>query len=503
MSCPRCGFTEATSPSCPRCGVVFAKLREERPRPAPPPRPTSTPRADPAKPASSWAIWAGVLAIALCALAVGWVQARKPAAPPVVSAAPTVPADQATEASAEVPAFAEAPTAVPDAPALALPAAGLTAAEHAAVQALITKVHTKSIGEAEVAEADALFTRHPDDPNVQKLLMESLVTHASAHAERRRYQEAIALLRRAAALPWAEHRVRAALLNTLVNAADWPGTEQYARELVRLNPGDADAWYTLGYALFRLDRNREAVEALKTCNELRGDSRAQALLARLEKAAHDEQGMTAQNVSHFHVRYNGEEHAEVGREIVQALERHYATLVVSLDHRPQNAIPVILFSSENYHEAAGAPAWAGGSFHPDDGRIRMPIGGLTRSLTRDIDETLMHELTHAFVYDKARGLVPRDVNEGFAQYMEGHRLSQARLTQLARREIGGVHGYYLEALSFVEYLIAMRGLGGMNDLFKAMADTGSVDDAFRQVHGRDYKSVRAAWKQRLAQQHGS
>jgi hypothetical protein len=226
------------------------------------------------------------------------------------------------------------------------------------------------------------------------------------------------------------------------------------------------------------------------------------VLARIERNAHSEDGMTAQNVSHFHVRYDGEEHLEVGREVVQALERHYATLVISLDHRPQSAIPVILFTREKYYDASGAPAWAGGTFHPDDGRIRVPIGGLTRSLTPGIDSTLIHELTHAFLHDKTRGVVPRDVNEGFAQYMEGERLTTAQLGQLAKGEIGGVHGFYMGALSFVEYLIASRGLGGMNDLFKAMGETGNVNDAFRQVHGSDYAAVQKAWMNRLRQQHG-
>ena len=52
--------------------------------------------------------------------------------------------------------------------------------------------------------------------------------------------------------------------------------------------------------------------------------------------------------------------------------------------------------------------------------------------------------------------------------------------------LGGVGGFYLGALSFVEYLMALRGQGGMNDLLQAMARPGNVDEAFRQVYGQDY-----------------
>jgi hypothetical protein len=237
---------------------------------------------------------------------------------------------------------------------------------------------------------------------------------------------------------------------------------------------------------------------------LKPDDQTQALLARIEKTSADERGMTEQKVARFHVRYDGEEHVEIGHEIVAALERHYATLESALDHRPPHAIPVILFSGEKYHEAAGAPFWAGGSFDNLDGRIRMPIGGLTRSLTPMIDSILLHELTHAFIADRSRGLAPRDVHEGMAQYMEGHRSSSSALTALAKEQGSDtVRGFYAGALAFVEYLVGQRGPGGMNDLIRTMGETGSVNEAFSRVYGQDHEAMRKAWAQRLRQQYGS
>ena len=193
---------------------------------------------------------------------------------------------------------------------------------------------------------------------------------------------------------------------------------------------------------------------------------------------------------------------------MRALERHYATLASALDYEPTNTIAVILFSRELYYNAgSGAPAWSGGAFDNTDGRIRIPIGGLTTSLTPGMDETLIHELVHAFVADRTRGAAPRDLHEGLAQYMEGKRiesmLSREHLTALADGRVGGVAGFYYGALSFVEYLIANRGRGGMNELLKVMGETGSVDEAFRQVHGTTLRGAQQAWSQRFRQQHGS
>ena len=168
---------------------------------------------------------------------------------------------------------------------------------------------------------------------------------------------------------------------------------------------------------------------------------------------------------------------------------------------------MILFTREGYYNASGAPAWSGGVYDNIDGRIRVPIGGLSPALTPDMDSTLIHELTHAFVSDRTRGVATRDIQEGLAQYMEGKRvgseLTPAELQAFADGRIGGVGGFYLGALSFVEHLIAQRGMGGMNDLLKAMGETGSVDEAFKQVQGRSYAAARSDWIGRLRQQHGS
>jgi hypothetical protein len=246
---------------------------------------------------------------------------------------------------------------------------------------------------------------------------------------------------------------------------------------------------------------------LRSCLEIQGHEGARDLLARLERNRTDERGMKDQQVSHFHVRYDGDEHDEVGREILKALEKHYYTLVRALDHEPQTVVPVILFTSEKYFDASGAPAWSGGAFDLMDGRIRIPIGGLDRNLTPDMDNTLIHELTHAFINDKSRGTAPREIHEGLAQYMEGHRVAtrftREQLTFIADGRAGGVAGFYAEALSFVEYLMEQRGQGSMNELLKVMGDTGDVDAAFRQVYGKGHGATQQAWRARIRHIYGS
>lgn len=360
--------------------------------------------------------------------------------------------------------------------------------------------------------AEELFARYPKEETLGDLLENVLLSLASQRREQRRFSEAQAQARRAISLRPRNIMGRALLVALLMETNDFAGAEVAARDALTVDSRNAELWYGLAWALFRQDRNREAIEAAQSSLAVQEGEPARALLAQLFKTNRDEQRMTQQQLSHFHVRYDGDAHEDVGREILRELERHYATLVRALDHEPGTTIPVILFSREQYAEASGAPVWSGGVYDSLDGRIRVPIRGLTRTLTAGLDRTLVHELTHAFLADRTRGVIHNvsSVNEGFAQYMEGERAGDLAGQKLAwvREALAAtspqqcgtltcVHGFYIGGLALVEHLVRIRGMGGMNDLFRAMAETGNVDDAFKAVYGQDYASARRAWRDRL------
>jgi tetratricopeptide (TPR) repeat protein len=432
---------------------------------------------------------------------------------------PVRPALPATEARPPVVAAADAPADVPPPPPLsaaalpppapiALPASGVSADDRVQAEALIRRLSASiEFSAKDVQLAEDLYARHPQEGTVRQLLEQVLIAAAAREIRGQRLTAALAFLRRATEVQPASVPAWVALAQALLEQGDWSGAENAARQALAIAPRTFDALQALGYALLRQDRSREAEEALRAALDVRSDGPTRDLLARVRKGLEDEHGMAEQQLSHFHVRYDGDTHDAVGREILAALERHYATLAVALDHQPQATIPVILFTREGYYDASGAPAWSGGVFDGLDGRIRVPIGGLSQSLTPDMDSTLLHELTHAFVNDRTRGLATRDIQEGLAQYMEGKRvgslLTDAELTALADGRVGGVGGFYLGALAYVEYLISIRGMGGMNDLLRTMGETGSVDKAFDQVHGQTHAASLRAFAQRMRTVHGS
>jgi tetratricopeptide (TPR) repeat protein len=408
----------------------------------------------------------------------------------------TEPVPSLTPPPAIVESFVPEPVELPDATAQA---------DHATAERLARILRRRQAVEpADLRAAEDLFDRYGAPA---RSLLEALLLNAAAQERTaRRHPEAIDLLRRAATVAPASPHPRKALVAVLLDAGNWPAAEASARAAVALAPDDTEAVQGLAYALHRQDRSREAADILESFLDDRDEASARALLARIRHDVASESGLTEQRLAHFHVRYDGGEHAEIGREVLRVLDRHYATLVRRFDHKPVSPIPVILLSRESYYDATGAPAWSGGRFDAFDGRVRLPIGGLTTALTPEIDDTLLHELTHAFVTDRSRGVAPREIQEGLAQLLEGKRvedlLDENQMTALAEGRIQGVAGFYLASLSFAEYLSAQRGQGGINDLLRAMADTGNAEAAFEDVYGRDLASLRRDWETRLRNRYG-
>jgi tetratricopeptide (TPR) repeat protein len=357
----------------------------------------------------------------------------------------------------------------------------------------------------DVRAAEDLFARYPEAS--RDLLEGVLLRAAIGHRQARRYEAAAALLERARVVAPASPGAAKALLALRLETGDWASAESAARDVLDRTPGDAETARGLAYALLRQDRSREAIDVLAAFLDQRPDAQTRALLDRLRREQGSEAPLDEARLAHFHVRYDGETHEDVGREILRVLDRHYATLVRTLDHQPAAPIPVILLSQQSYYDATGAPFWSGGQYDSFDGRVRLPIGGLTTSLTAELDDTLLHEVTHAFVADLSRGAAPRELQEGLAQFMEGKRLQRqlgdAGLRALANGRLQGVPAFYMSSLGLVEELAGQHGQGGINELLRTMAETGNSDEAFRRVYGKSLEELKRDWAARLRQRYGS
>jgi hypothetical protein len=509
MECPRCGAASNGAAECPRCGVVLAKARPsaERPRPAAP--------LEALPPTPAWRALA-LPAFGLLALAVGAFVYLSPTAdsPPARPRRPPasrpVPADAGSASLDDTLPGALVASPEPT-PAPTVDPRALGAEDAADARRLTAKLQTGApIEDDDIRVAERLHEQAPEA--AAPLLVGALRQAAFQRRDARDYARAAELLTRAMALAPEDPSLRRALLEARFAQSDWPAVESVANELLERSPHASDAVCALARALVHQDRAGEAADALKAFREeaerqRRGtDPCVDALYARVVKNQRVEARLQEHNLAHFHVRYDGAAHEDIGRAVLQVLERHYATLSLTFARQPSEPIPVVLLSQRSYYDVNGAPAWSGGQFDTFDGSVRVPIGGLTSSLSPDLDGVLLHELTHAFVATCSANLAPRVLQEGLAQYVEGHRvatdLGDQELRDLARGRIQGVGASYLQSLAFVEDLIAQRGQGGINDLLEAMSTTRDVDAAFRQVYGGSLRELQQAWAARFHQRYG-
>lgn len=283
-------------------------------------------------------------------------------------------------------------------------------------------------------------------------------------------------------------------------ANDWSGAEESAIAILKTIPRLPEALCGLGQALFRQDRAREAVEAIKECAEFSSTpgerQTAQVLLRSVEGSFASEKGLEELKSEHFKVRFDGEAHESIGRDVLSSLERQYSTVANALDHRPKGVIPVVLFTGARYVSATGSGDSLG-LYSNHDGRIRINMAGLASGVTNELEKTLIHEMTHAFAGDLGGSVVPRDVHEGLAQYLEGervgNRLSASQIATLKGGGRGDTWDFYQAALSFVEHLLSIRGMSGMRELLRIMGEKRDVNRAFDDVYGRSYSELRKAW----------
>ena len=513
MACPRCSSMSVVDGSCQSCGIIVGKYRPPRedpsPLPLPPPvEPGSSPSLlrPPAPPSAGDKVLRRSLLALLTVAAVGMLLGlRRPSAPLV----PGRPAPQLAGPLAPEDIVAPPPDRAPNSPPKESVDSAPPPAGHADVQLfnrLAMTLKSRRISAGDLLSAEGLLARSPDDPQV-RLLVVRMLMRAGLQQVQQNHEHAVELLQRAARADPSSPEPHLAQMRLWLRRSHWIEAEEAARQALERAPRDAAARRGLGHALFRQDRNREARDVLEALLADGEDAAARALLQSILKSNSDEQDMQEKRLANFNVRYDGAEHRDVGREILRALERHYVALAPTFDHRIAVAVPVVLFSAEDYHRVNNMPAWAGGHYNQYDGRIRIPIGGLTTALSPNLDGTLIHELTHAFVHDIGGANVPREIHEGLAQYMEGdrieRRLDPEQRAALAAGQLGGVGGFYLRALALVEFLMARRGQGGMNDLLRAIRRTGNVDRAFQDVFGNDRATVMRQWQHRMRQQWGA
>jgi len=153
----------------------------------------------------------------------------------------------------------------------------------------------------------------------------------------------------------------------------------------------------------------------------RGGNAARATLERWRREIELHDRMQQAIDAHFTVSFDGPSEEALANEVLTSLDRAYWRIGAILGASPATAVPVVLYTTEQFRDITRSPSWAAGAY---DGTIRLPVRGALDN-PRELDRVLAHEFTHALVRALAPRGVPTWLNEGLASALEADDLTWA------------------------------------------------------------------------------
>jgi tetratricopeptide (TPR) repeat protein len=152
------------------------------------------------------------------------------------------------------------------------------------------------------------------------------------------------------------------------------------------------------------------------------DTAARAALDRWRRELELHDRMQQAVGAHFTVSFEGPAEEALATEALASLDRAYWRIGGALGTYVNIAVPVVLYSREQFRDITRSPSWAAAAF---DGTIRVPMRGALDNQD-ELDRVLAHEFTHALVRTLAPRGVPAWLNEGLATALEADDLRWAQ-----------------------------------------------------------------------------
>jgi tetratricopeptide (TPR) repeat protein len=285
--------------------------------------------------------------------------------------------------------------------------------------------------------------------------------------------------------------------------SEYKASLEYLERARRVAPDDPEVAKLAGWAYYGMVKLDQAIAEWKRALALGPDPQVEQALAKALRDNQEEQNYRENESTHFTLRYNGNAEPDLAREILRALEMHFAAIESELNYSPPDSIGVVLYTQQAFSDITRAPGWVGAL---NDGRIRVPVQGLT-SLTPDLSRILKHELTHSFIQQKTHSRAPIWLHEGLAQFVEGQRsrdnaavlvqvYDEKQAMPLAEMEnswmqlSGPVAGYaYAWALANVEYVVQTDGMGDVERILNRIAEGSSTEAAIQEVLHLNYEDL--------------
>ncbi|WP_136514073.1 peptidase MA family metallohydrolase [Geomonas edaphica] len=244
-----------------------------------------------------------------------------------------------------------------------------------------------------------------------------------------------------------------------------------------------------------------------------GNKTLETLIGKAERELPVESRMDKGYSSMFDLSYDAELPPGLSAEVLDALESAYNAVGADLGVFPTTRIPVLLYTKKDYSSVTTGPDWSGGLY---DGKIRLPVGGLTR-VTPQLRAIIFHEFTHVLVAELTHGNIPTWLNEGLAE-MEGRKefapplprfgAVQGKhvlpLTSLSRgfAGMGGEEAWlaYQQSHAMASFMVQRYGWYAMQQLLKYLGERAGIEEAVAKAlsdYGLDLDGVMREWRESL------
>jgi len=311
-----------------------------------------------------------------------------------------------------------------------------------------------------------------------------------------RLEEALAAYRSlAAAIPLSRSRAGVCL----AKLGRWDEAVAELQAAVNALPGDFAARFWLAQALYRQNELQPALEQTQAALELKMDGELLELREKLKQEIRVQRNYDDARTANFIVLFDGYEHDEVKRTVLDILKGAYAEIGKELDYFPAQPITVILYTAKDFSDVTLAPHWAGGMFGQLDGKIRVPVQGASGQ-EQALRRVLTHEYTHALLVALAPEC-PLWLHEGLAQYLSGDRAVNAgqllplgMLVDSFPNDARLAYAAYMESLQAVTDLVDERGMPPLRRLLDGLAAGKGLEAAFTSAYGEPFSRWAENWR---------
>ena len=256
---------------------------------------------------------------------------------------------------------------------------------------------------------------------------------------------------------------------------------EFFRRAVAADPRNPDAYARLGEAYYQQGDVAAALSAWEQALALRPeDARIRQRMQQVQNEARLQTGFRSRESQHFRVIYEGQRREDIGRELLQILERAYNDVGYELGAYPPYEVQTIFYSEVQFTTS---------HYQLLDGKIRVGLRGLVleNPLLRSV---LYHEYTHALIYAITRGNdVPRWVHEGLAVHMENWRAPEFKQEALRLARAGAVPSMdqspYTHGSAAIEVLIERYGMTQVRQMLQRIGEGLPFAQAFQEAFQRD------------------